>query len=154
MHKGAPMRLHWRFLFFVIPLVQGCVTNFPQESDIAGTWEGIGLAYVLFEYQGSDEAHIVAGSINEDGEEFTVGRLSDFVSREDDFTLVFTADVDGETTSEVLRGQVYGSRILLRFADESEDEEMTAVWLIRSSELDASRAAARNALNVYLGAEK
>ena len=134
--------------------MQGCVTNFPQEADISGTWEGIGLAYVLFEYEGSDEACIVVGSIDEDGEEFTVGRLSDFVSREDDFTLVLTADVDGETTSEVLRGQVYGSRILLRFADESEDEGLAAVLLVRSSEFDASRIAARNALNVFLEAEK
>jgi hypothetical protein len=149
------LRLRWIFSLVVIPLTQGCVTGFPKESDITGTWEGIGPVYVLFEYENPGKAHMVVGNIDVEGgeERFVTGRLSDFVSRESDFTLAITLDDEGETITEVMRGEVYGSHLLLHFEEDGYEDDELSVWLIKSNELDASRVAARNSLNVFLGTE-
>ena len=150
------MRLRWIFLLLAMPLTHGCVTSFPQETDITGTWEGVSLAYVLFEYDSPANRHIVMGSIDEDDDEerFEVGELSNFLSREKDFTLLVTANIDGEITTEVMRGEVYGSRLLLHFMEEESEDDEISVWLIKSNDFDSSRMAARNSLNKFLDAKK
>lgn len=148
------MRFRWIASLLLLPFLQGCVKHYPQESDIAGTWEGISLVYVLIDYESADKAYIVAGNVADADNEFLAGRLSNFVSRENDFTLDYAGMVDGKAETGTMIGQVYGSRILLRFIEmeEPETQESAAafVWLMKSEELDASRIAARTALDDFL----
>ncbi len=145
------MRLRWTLLLF-LPFIQGCATEYPKESDIAGTWEGISLVYILFEYESAEKAYLVAPPVEGESEEPIIGKLSNFISREKDFTLDFAGNVDGEPQTGTLIGTVYGPRIVLRFLEDGQIEEAEgeSMWLMKSEEFDRSRAAARAALNDFV----
>lgn len=157
---GARIYMARMLLGLAILLVFGCATKFPQESDISGSWEAVGsllFPYILFEYESSGNSYLVLGGPDGSDENgFIFIRLTDFVSREEDFTLLATLEGEDGVDSSVITGQIYDSQMVLRFS-EWKSEELSevvsdaggALWLVRPEVFDSSRAATRRALEAY-----
>lgn len=143
------MRLILPFALALPLLLASCSQPNPQESDIIGRWEATSIVpYVLLDYRGTNDGHIVASGGDDSDQDFRIISLSNFVSSDDEFTLTATLVEDGEPETHTVTGQIFGSQLLLNISDLGEDDEFP-IWFTRTEIFDASRDAARAALDTY-----
>lgn len=126
-----------------------CSQPNPQESDIIGNWEATSVVpYLLLDYRGTNDGHLVARGTDDDSSEFLIVSLSNFSSGDDDFTLIATYLEDGEPQTKKITGEIYGSQLALYLGEIAGPEDFPT-WFTREEIFDASRDAARAALDTY-----
>jgi hypothetical protein len=130
-------------------LIAGCSQPGPQESDVIGKWEATGMIpYLLLDYRGTNDGYLVARGSEDGSTEFLIIHLSNFSAGDDDFTLTATYLQNGSVQTKEIAGEIHGAQMAL-YLDNIAGPADYPTWFTRAEIFDASRDAARAALDTY-----
>jgi hypothetical protein len=115
------------------------IKKFPQESDIAGIWEGTGIIpYARLQYEIGKPSYLIMVN-GKDG--YELFQIKKFTSEEEGFVLELDSIEKNET--ETLYGSLTMGQIELK---ENRDDEYGFIWLTAQNTLKDSQKIADDVL--------